>query len=93
MLVPGERAEPTRRPRSQFPSGAAESERTAMPPKPIAMLMMAFLVYLISLSPGEAGQQGNNFVEWSGDVLENVVDFVDGLVSDDSPASSTPPAT
>ncbi len=63
-----------------------------MPPKPIAMLMLAFLVYLISLSPGEAGRHGNNFFEWSGDVVSSIGEFVDGLVSDDTdrPSTATP---
>lgn len=61
-----------------------------MPPKPIAMLMLAFLVYLVSLSPGQAGRHGNDFVEGAGDLLGNIVDFVDGLVSDDG---NDPPAT
>jgi hypothetical protein len=64
-----------------------------MPPKPIAMLMLAFLVYLVSLSPGQAGRHGNDFVEGAGDLLGNIVDFVDGLVSDDNsgtPTTATP---
>ncbi len=64
-----------------------------MPPKPIAMLMLAFLVYLISLSPGEAGRHGNNFFEWGGDVVSSIGEFVEGLVSDDNddrPSTTTP---
>jgi hypothetical protein len=57
-------------------------------PKPVLFLMLAFLVYLVTLDPGAAGTQANAFFGWVGDVVASAGDFVSGLSSDDTPTNA-----